>query len=198
MRYCRILVFALVGLTFVVVGSGCGAQGERRPYANDGEQFRDIRKAEAAFRRGMESVAKDPQDAETWFRRALTLDLYHGPAHNNLGVLLLDQGKFYDAAEEFEWARKLMPGNPEPRTNLAVVLEKVGHTQEALQAAKAAIEISPGNLQAVQTLAYLHIEHGLRDEQTEDLLRTIVFRADDPIWATWARRLLAKKDGVTD
>ena len=36
--------------------------------------------------------------AEEMLREALTVDLYHGPAHNNLGVLFLRQSKLYEAA----------------------------------------------------------------------------------------------------
>jgi len=49
-------------------------------------------------------------EAETLLRRALTADLYHGPAHNNLGVLYLTQGKLFEAAGEFEWARGELAG----------------------------------------------------------------------------------------
>jgi hypothetical protein len=49
---------------------------------------------------------------------ALSADLFFGLAHNNLGVLYLKEDKLYEAANEFEWARKLMPGHPDPRMNL--------------------------------------------------------------------------------
>jgi len=49
-------------------------------------------------------IDADPATAEKLLREALTADLYHGPAHNNLGVLYLKMSppKLYEAASEFE------------------------------------------------------------------------------------------------
>ena len=33
--------------------------------------------------------------------------------HGNLGVLYLNRGELYEAASEFEWARRLLPGHPD-------------------------------------------------------------------------------------
>jgi Flp pilus assembly protein TadD len=51
----------------------------------------------------------EPEKAERLLREALTADLWHGPAHNDLGVIHLRRNELYEAASEFEWARKLMP-----------------------------------------------------------------------------------------
>lgn len=55
--------------------------------------------------------------------RALTADLNHSPAHNNLGVVDLGQQKLYKAASEAEWAKKLIPGHPDLRVNLGLLME---------------------------------------------------------------------------
>ena len=39
------------------------------------------------------TIADNPEKAKTLLREALGYDLYHGAAHNNLGVLLLGEGK---------------------------------------------------------------------------------------------------------
>lgn len=52
--------------------------------------------------------------------------MFNGPAHNNLGVLFLERGQLCKAANEFEWTRKLLPGHPDPRVNLALTLERAG------------------------------------------------------------------------
>lgn len=43
-------------------------------------------------------------------------------------------GWLHKAASEFEWARKLMPGYPDPRLNLAMTLEEAGRIDEASEA----------------------------------------------------------------
>ncbi len=40
--------------------------------------------------------------------------------------MFLGQRKLYEAANEFEWAKKLLPGHPDPRVNLARTLEEAG------------------------------------------------------------------------
>jgi Flp pilus assembly protein TadD len=97
--------------------------------------------------------ASADEEAEAILREALAADLYHGPAHNNLGVVYLRQGRLYEAANEFEWARKLMPGNPDPRFNLALTLERAGRTGEALAMYGTALEVEEGHLPSMQALA---------------------------------------------
>lgn len=105
----------------------------------------------------------DRAKAEATLREAVNYDLYHGPAHNNLGVLLLKQDHLYDAAEEFEWARKLLPGNPEPRVNLAIALVCGGKHADSIEAVKTALEVAPGNLAVMQSIAFIQVHEGLTD-----------------------------------
>lgn len=166
----------------------------RGPYNSQAVEHRDIRKAEDLYQQAVAAMAKDQEKATSLLREALGFDLYHGPAHNNLGVILLGEGKLYEAAEEFEWARKLMPGHPQPRVNLAITLERGGKHVEAIDAAKAALEIRPGHLAAIQTLAFIQIREGLEDAATKAHLETIIARSDDPVWREWATRQRLKLD----
>ena len=180
MRLLSALILSLVMLT------GCG--GSRGPYATQGEQARDVMRAEAIYRDALKVLSNDPAEAEKLLRDALGFDLYHGPAHNNLGVLLLNQGRLYDSAEEFEWARKLLPGHPEPRVNLAIALQRGGKHLDALDAARTALEVRPGNLPAVQIITLIQLHEGLADATTLDHLDTIVLRSGEPRWREWAER----------
>lgn len=90
------------------------------------------------------AVAMDsqPAEAEALLRRVVIADPFHGPAHNNLGVLMLNSKppRLYEAAHEFEWAGKLMPGHPDPRHNLAMTLEAAARYDEAISAYRVALE----------------------------------------------------------
>lgn len=177
---------------------GCGEA--RGPYNPDGSRTRDVVKAEERYQEALVSLAKAPPDdkaAEKALREALGHDLYHGAAHNNLGVLLLKQDRLYDAAEEFEWARKLLPGHPEPRVNLAIALERGGKHAEALDAARTALEVRPGNLAAIKTIAVIQIREALTDESTRAHLDAIVQRTRDPVWRAWAERERLKLESAT-
>jgi len=186
-----LLCGGLVALTV----TGCG--DSRGPYGSTGEQRRDIVKAEHLYQKAVAEIAdRDLVEAEALLRETLTYDLYHGPAHNNLGVILLGQAKLYDAAEEFEWARKLLPGNPEPRSNLAIALERGGRHSDALEAAQSALDVRPGHLGAIKTVAWITINEGHGDQTTISHLDAIVARAEQPEWRDWAfahRLRLAEK-----
>lgn len=173
--------------------SSCGSEA-RGPYNAEAAEQRDMVKAEELYQQAVATIAGDPEQAKTLLREALGFDLYHGAAHNNLGVLLLGEGRLYDAAEEFEWARKLMPGHPEPRVNLAITLERGGKHADAMDAAKTALEIRPGHLGAMQALAYIQVREGLEDKSTRDYLDAIVARADDAVWQDWAARQRLRLD----
>lgn len=87
-------------------------------------------------------------------------DLIYSPAHNNLGVVFLKQGKLYEAAQEFEWAKKLLPSAPDPRVNLALVLERAGEELGALALWREAVELAPQCEQAIAGLSRLSAIHG--------------------------------------
>src|SRR5262249_24667007 len=132
-------------------------------------------------------VFNKPDQAEKLLREALALDLYHGPAHNNLGVIYLKQGKLYEAAGEFEWAKKLMPESADPRMNLALVLEKAGRLDDALDGYRSALAVQPEHLATMQSLARLQIRSGRPDAQTSRLLDQIALRGETDEWKNWGR-----------
>ena len=71
-------------------------------------------------------AAKDPAEAKRLFQQAIAVDRLYGPAYNNLGVVYLNEGNYYEAARAFDEAIKLMPGDPAPRLHLGVVYEDAG------------------------------------------------------------------------
>ncbi len=134
-------------------------------------------------------LSEDPVQAEQLLRQALKADLYFGPAHNNLGVLHLQRDELYEAAEEFDWARRLMPGHPDPRINLGLALEQGGKIDDALEAYTSALEVYSNHLPAIQALARCQVRHGKQNEQTDELLMEITFRGSRE-WMNWARTQL--------
>ncbi len=172
--------------------SGCASPGGS-PYAPQSEGERDPAEAQRLTLRAADLVASDPKEAERLLRAALALDLYHGPAHNNLGVLLLTRGDFYGAAGEFEWARKLLPGLPDPRMNLALVLERAGRVSEALDTYRTALEVYPGHIQTLQAIARLQVRTSRTDDATPEYLHEIAMRGDTERWRAWARAELARQ-----
>jgi len=162
------------------------------PYDPRVEAGRNTVHAQELNARAADALASDPAEAERLLRAALGADLFFGPAHNNLGVLYLKQGKLYEAAGEFEWARKLMPGHPDPRMNLALTLEQAGKTDEAIQTYKTALEVWPGHIGTVQALARLEVVSGRESPELHGWLGEVALRGETERWREWAMRQRTK------
>jgi tetratricopeptide (TPR) repeat protein len=161
------------------------ASGPQGPYAPMEEVERNTTRAEAFSREGADLIESDPTQAEALLRETLTADIYFGPAHNNLGLVFLNAGKLYEAASEFEWARKLMPGHPDPRVNLGICLDRAGRVSEALECFEAALQVSPGYLPAIQGAALVAARLDRVDARLEAWLDEIAARSDES-WRKWA------------
>lgn len=180
-----ILTVLTLPLLSVLMTGGCSAQSSRSPYSNGQSVNRDPEAARHLVAQARSRWKTDPTDAEHLLRQALEADLYCGSAHNNLGVLLLEQGRLYEAAGEFEWARKLMPGHPDPRVNLGITLERVGKTQDALESYESALSVYEGYLPALQGRTRLEISSGRWADGTTSTLDEIALRGSDA-WREWA------------
>jgi len=179
-------VLALLGTLAACRSAGSG------PYEPTTEVARNTVLAQELSSKAADLIDSDPEAAEILLRQALTADLFFGPAHNNLGVLYIGKGKLYEAAGEFEWARKLMPGHPDPRMNLALTLERAGRTDEAIQTYKTALEVFPGHVPTEQALARLYVRSGAKPEELDGLLETIAMQGETQEWRSWARAEMAR------
>ncbi len=185
MRYYLICILSLIIFQSVWL-SGCSSSQVRGSQANS---VRNQQLAAQLTDQAVRVLVENPQQAEKLLREALSADLYYGPAHNNLGVLYLQREELYEAAEEFDWARKLMPGHPDPRINLGIALEQGGKIEDALEAYSSALEVYPNHLPAVQALVRCQVRHGYEDQGTVELLNQIIFRGDAE-WKAWALRIM--------
>lgn len=175
----------------LVLAAGCASDPPVGPYTPPSAASRDTARAQDLNREAADLLRTDPGQAEALLRQALTADLFFGPAHNNLGVIYLQQQKLYEAANEFEWAKKLMPGHPDPRVNLGLVMEQAGRTDEALASYAAALEVWPSYLPALQGIASLTLRSGDRDDpRLEGWLEEVALRGEGQ-WRAWARGRLA-------
>ena len=180
-------------LLLCLLAAGCAFTKAVGPYTPPVAAARNTAEAERLTREAADLIANDPAHAEALLREALTADLFHGPAHNNLGVVFLEQGELYEAAGEFEWARKLMPGHPDPRVNLALALDRAGRVDEAFESYEAALDVYPGYLPAVQGLARLVVRSRRQDSRTESWLDQVALEGETAEWRDWARGELARR-----
>ncbi|HZW07339.1 MAG TPA: hypothetical protein VFF65_09460 [Phycisphaerales bacterium] len=178
---CSVLLAAVLG--------GCaGTPGAPQPYTPASSAARNPLEAQRLTAEAVALMETDAQRAESLLRLALQADLFHGPAHNNLGVLMLgaQPPKLYEAAHEFEWAGKLMPGHPDPQHNLAMTLEAAARYDDAIASYRAALEARPGHLPSLQGLTSLQVRLEKSDDATKSALKTIAVQGTTEHWRTWA------------
>ena len=72
------------------------------------------------------------KDAETLYTVTIDRNPSCWMAHNNLGAILLGQGKINEATQQFEEALKIRPRYPDAQSNMCSVLIRLGRIQEAL------------------------------------------------------------------
>ena len=181
-----------VAVLMVAAIAGCAAPDRSSPYSTAAAERRDTSKAESLNREAADLLRSDPKAAEVLLREALSADLFFGPAHNNLGIVHLDRGELYEAASEFEWARKLLPASADPRINLAITLERAGRAGDAMGAYKSALEVQPGSIAAMQGAAVLAVRAGKPEPQLDAWLKGIAMNGEGAAWREWAGRRHAR------
>ena len=119
-----------------------------------------------------EAVAVTPESVDAWrvlanvraglgaveqaveaYRRALVLDDKDAWSMNNLGLLMIREGRYEEALPPLARAVELRPGTAVFQNNLGVALERAGHLVDAADAFRAAIGADPEHARAKTSLA---------------------------------------------
>ncbi|MBL0870868.1 MAG: hypothetical protein IBJ18_09865 [Phycisphaerales bacterium] len=174
--------------------AACARKDSVSPYADKGEVRRNPARSQELQLAALRVIDTDPKEAEWLLKESLAEDLFNGPAHNNLGVLYLkaEPPRLYEAANEFEWAAKLLPGQPDPRHNRALVLELAGQINEAYASYESALEVAPQYMPAIQARASLALRLGHESESVRQLLNEISIRGTSEPWRQWAKKQLVQ------
>jgi len=183
-------------VALAAAASGCHSQRAAAPTPEYQTTATDPRRdTDTARRLNSEGVALAQQgkleEAEKTLKQALAADMFFGPAHNNLGTVCYRQKKYYQAAWEFQYAAKLMPGKAEPKNNLGMVYETVGKLDEAAKSYEEALALEPDTPSIAGNLARVYVRANRTDDRTRQLLSDIVLKDTRPDWVTWAREQLA-------
>jgi Tfp pilus assembly protein PilF len=184
-----------IALMFTIAVSGCtsGRQSESDSHyqtmAKDPHRDTDLARKLTDQASAMIDQNKLPQ-AEAALHKALDADVMYGPAHNNLGTVYLHQNNLYLAAWEFQYAAKLMPYQPQPKSNLGLVLETAGKLNEAVAQYDDALKIEPDNPQFLGNDARARVRRGDNDQKIRDLLQRVIEVDTRLDWVDWARQRL--------
>jgi predicted O-linked N-acetylglucosamine transferase (SPINDLY family) len=95
------------------------------------------------------------EEAESVYRRAITLDPSLAAAHHNLGNLLHGQARHVEATEAFQTAIELSPDYADAWSGLGQSLRRQGRLTEAMEAFRSAVQSAPTSAQAHNDLGTL-------------------------------------------
>lgn len=131
------------------------------------------------------------EKAESICKSILAGNSGFGPAHNTLGIVYYQQGKYYPAAWEFDYAKRAMPHHPGPYNSLGLIYERVQRYPDALQCYAHAISIEPSNAEYLGNWVRLRIKQGDRSFEVQQSLQNLLEIETRSDWSEWARRQLA-------
>lgn len=123
-------------------------------------------------------------DAEQLFRQAIQLDASCAPAHHNLGVALVHQGKFDEAVTSLLEAHRLAPDSQTIAESLRLVraiiannrgaeLADAGRLDEAAECQREAIDLNPRMAQAYCDLGLIGLKQNRLDDAAAALRQAI-------------------------
>jgi Flp pilus assembly protein TadD len=101
----------------------------------------------------VQALRGERDSAEATYRYALTLNTGDSWSMNNLGLLLIEEGRYEDALSPLARAVELRPESPVFANNLGVALERTGHPEEAADSYRASIEADSTYAKATVNLA---------------------------------------------
>lgn len=146
----------------------------------------DTARARQLTEHAMSMRDTDQEAAIDALLEALRFDPYYAPAHNNLGALYYNTGRLNAARDAFQSARQLLPDDPAPRLNLALVYSTAGLSSDAESLYQQVLARHPNNPDALHGLLVLRTDRGARDNETRQLLEQLTL-SDNPEWSAWAR-----------
>lgn len=157
----------------------------------------EARRASAARRLALEAErADEPADAADTYRRAILQYREYPAAWNNLGVLMMNDERYLEAAEAFSTAADLSPSDPRPLYNLGLLWDRRGYLREARQFYERALDRDANFLPALRGAIRAD---SLLNEGTLQTLRWLekaLMLEQDAKWREWMRLQRARIESL--
>ena len=119
-----------------------------------------------------------PDIAITFYNRAIELNPEFYEAYNNLGVLLIDQGRLDEALRLLRRAVTLKNDFYEAHNNLGNVLCRLGKVDEAIARNRQAVALKPDSFRALNNLGVMLMAQGELDESVAVFNRAVSLEPD--------------------
>ena len=101
----------------------------RRMFEGNPASSRAVSQLAGLFSQRLPGASPNPDEARSWLERGIALNREHSGPYLKLGRLLLDEGRFADAAGAFQTAARF--GSPEGSLMAAYALMLMGENQQA-------------------------------------------------------------------
>lgn len=180
-------------LLFVLLAASLslGACASKQNRNNINIQITDDASERMAQARTIASQAqaeKDPIEAINLYQQAVTRYSDLPAAWNNLGVLLMEEEQFIQAAEAFAEAAQRAPTDPRPSYNLGLTWERAAYISDALVHYSTALEKDPRYLPALRGAVRAEALQGTFSDVTAERIRIGLMMEQDPAWRQFFER----------
>ena len=115
-------------------------------------------------------------EAEVGFRKAAELNPNYADAHNNMGMVLKEQGKLDEAIEFCQHALKIKPDYAAAHSNMGVVLKEQGKLEGAIESYQRALKIKPDYADAHNNMGIALQDQGKLADAIESYQRALTIK----------------------
>lgn len=190
------------GLLIAGCASGSGSAPKKNTTVislpNQGEQ---IAAAQQLALRAQKT--KDPETAIDLYSQAVGKYPDLPAAWNNMGVLLLGEGRLMEAAEAFGSATERTPNDPRPYFNLGLTWDRAGYLDTALEHYSSALALDERYQPALRGAIKAECRLGNSSPILVERIQTALFLERDPQWReylelqrSWAEAEVRAKAGL--
>ena len=120
------------------------------------------------------------KDGETLFGRAVAVTSGNSLAHNSLGFMLSERGKYDAAIEQFQAALRIRPDYAKAQYNWGLALAGKRQVDEAIVHFQAALLLDPFYFEARNNLGVAYYAKGQYDEAAREFEAALQLRPGDP------------------
>ncbi|MEC9372741.1 MAG: tetratricopeptide repeat protein [Planctomycetota bacterium] len=174
--------FALLALSAVIIAAPLGCARSDRAEAKPAPAVPPRNLVLAQEKAKQAQAAKKPERAIALYQEALSAFPEFSAAWNNLGVLLLQQDRYLEAAEAFAQAAEQGQADPRGLYNLGLVWDRRNWPEQALELYLRALQRDPDYLPALRGAIRAERTLGRAEEETLERIRRALLRDRDDQW----------------
>jgi tetratricopeptide (TPR) repeat protein len=119
------------------------------------------------------------RDIETLWADTIAKNPESFLAHNNLGALRADQGKFAEAIRHYSEALRIKPDHYKAHNNMGVALASQGKFEEAISHYREALRLNPKDAEAHSNLAHVLASEGKFKEAIDHYSQALQLNPDN-------------------